>query len=364
MAHNIEIREGVASFAECIKKERAWHGLGDESQLFDRPMFVAEALKACHADYRVELRPVMPIVNDMAMFEGLHLEGEEVEGLAIPNVMATMRMDTHEVLGIVGKDYGVVQNEDALKFIDALCSGKDTDRNDSPTIESCAVLGHGERVFITCKFPEDIVLDGKRDDRIERYIVFTTSHDGTGAVRCVITNVRVVCNNTLNLALAHNSGRFSFRHSSKVMDRLDLTNKENAEFAYKCLNLEREYNSYFKDELERLRSLQITKKQVLDIVADVVLPEDSLKVYKATGNIEHEDISTRSKNIFNGMVQAIHEGVGQDIMQSGNALWLLNGITSFYQNNATYKNNEVKLASIMDGNVAKKVQKAYELVSA
>ena len=73
---------------------------------------------------------------------------------------------------------------------------------------------------------------------------------------------------------------------------------------------------------------------------------------------------TQVKNIFNGMVQAIHEGVGQDIMQSGNALWLLNGITSFYQNNATYKNNEVKLASIMDGNVAKKVQKAYELVSA
>ena len=361
MAHGIEIVNGVASFAENGRKERAWHGLG---QVFDRPMFVDEALKASHADFRVELRPIIPIINDMSLYEGLNLEGEEVENLVVPNVMATMRMDTHKILGIVSDSYGVVQNEQAFKFIDTLCSGKDTDRNDTPTIESCGVLGNGERIFICCKFPEDIILNSQNDDRIERYIVFTTSHDGTGAVRCVCTNVRVVCNNTLSIALANNSGRFSLRHSSNVMSRLDLTNEENAQFAYNCLNLEKEYNTYFKAELERLRSLQITKKQVMDIVAEVVLPEDSLKVFKQTNNIEHEDISTRSKNIFNGMVQAIHEGVGQEYMESGNALWLMNGITSFYQNNANYKNNEVKFSSIMEGNVARKVQKAYDLVTA
>lgn len=361
MAHNIEIVNGVASFAENGKKKRAWHGLG---QVFDRPMFVEEALKASHADYRVELRPIMPIVNDMAMFEGLNIEGEEVENNLIQGFKATMRMDTKKVLGIVSDTYGVVQNEDAFRFIDTLCSGKDSDRKDNPSIESCGVLGGGERVFITCKFPEDIILNAKIDDRIERYLVFTTSHDGTGAVRCVITNIRVVCNNTLNLALYNNSGRFSFRHTANVMSRLDLTNEENAQFAYKALNLEREYNDYFKAELERLRSLQITKKQVMDMVANVVLPDDSLKVYREVGTIEHEDISTRSKNLYNSMLQAIHEGVGQDSIESGNALWFINGVTSFYQNNANYKNDEVKFTSIMDGNVARKVQKAYELVSA
>lgn len=361
MAHNIEIVNGVASFAENGKKQRAWHGLG---QVFDRPMFVEEALKASHADYRVEMRPIMPIVNDMAMFEGLTLEGEEVDNNLIKGFKATMRMDTHKVLGIVSDTYGVVQNEDAFRFIDTLCSGKDSDRTDNPTIESCGVLGGGERVFITCKFPEDIILNAKMDDRIERYLVFTTSHDGTGAVRCVITNIRVVCNNTLNIALQCNSGRFSLRHSANVMSRLDLTNKENAEFAYKALNLEKEYNDVFAQELERLRSLQITKKQVMDMVANVVLPEDSLKVYKAVGTIEHDDISTRSKNLYNSMLQSIHDGVGQEYIESGNALWFINGVTSFYQNNANYKNDEVKFMSIMDGNVAKKVQKAYELVSA
>ena len=361
MAHNIEIREGIASFAENGKKQRAWHRLG---QVFDRPMYVQEALEASHANYRVEMRPLIPIISDMARFEGLNLEGEEVEGLIIPNAMCTMRMDTKRVLGMVSDSYGIVQNEDAFKFIDTLCSGKDNDRKDNPSIECCGVLGNGERVFITCKFPEDIILNAKMDDRIERYLVFTTSHDGTGAVRCVITNVRVVCNNTLNLALRQNSGRFAFRHSANVMSRLDLTNEENAKFAYKSLNLEREYNECFAAELERLRSLQITKKQVMDLVANVVLPEDSLKVYNSVGTIEHEDISTRSKNLYNSMLQAIHEGVGQDSIESGNALWFINGVTSFYQNNANYKNGEVKFTSIMDGNVARKVQKAYELVSA
>jgi len=363
MAHNIEIRNGVASFAENQAKHKAWHNLGDQSQIFDRPMFVAEALKACHADYRVELRPLMPIVSDMTMFEGMNLQGEEVENLIIPTHVATMRMDTHDVLGIVkANSYCVVQNEDAFKFVDTLCSGKDTDRNDTPTIEACGVLGKGERIFVTCKFPEDIILNAKMDDRIERYLVFTTSHDGTGALKCVCTNVRVVCQNTLNMALRHNSGRISLRHSANIMNRLDLTNEENAKFAYKALNLEKEYNEYFKAELDRLRSLQITKQQVMDIVAQVVLPEDAFKVYKKTQNIEHEDISTRGRNLFNSMLTSIHEGVGQEYMESGNALWLMNGITSHYQNHTDYKNEETKFGSIMDGYVYNKVQTAYDLI--
>lgn len=360
MAHNIEIVNGVASFAENGKKERAWHGLG---QVFDRPMFVEEALKASHADYRVELRPIMPIANDMAMFEGMNIEGDEVENNIIQGFKATMRMDTKKVLGIVkANSYCVVQNEDAFRFIDALCSGKDTDRKDCPVIESCGVLGGGERVFITCKFPEDIILNAKSDDRIERYLVFTTSHDGTGAVKCMCTNVRVVCNNTLSLALKNNFGMVSFSHTKNVHSRLDIYNEDNMKHVYQCLGCEKEYNEFFKAELERLRSLQITKKQVMDIVANVVLPEDSLKVYKAVGTIEHEDISTRSKNLYNSMLQSIHEGVGQEYIESGNGLWLINGITSYYQNIAKYKNDEVKFKNIIGGDVARKVQEAYELV--
>ena len=212
--------------------------------------------------------------------------------------------------------------------------------------------------------PEDIILSSKNDDRIERYLVFTTSHDGSGAVQCVATNIRVVCNNTLNMALRYNSGKISFRHTSRVMDRLDLTNEENAQFAYKSLNLEKEYTEYFKSELEHLRNVKICEQQLNDILAEVALSEESFKVYKQTNNINHEDIATRGRNIFNGMKDAVHSGIGQEYLESGNGLWLVNGITSFYQNNANFKDEETKFMSIMDGNVSKKVQKAYDLVAA
>lgn len=366
MAHNIEINEGVASFAENGSKKRAWHGLGDKSQIFDRPMFVEEALKACHADYEVNKQPIVALTPQLieTMAKGEMINPDDLLSLVIPDFKATMRMDKNKILGLVGESYGVVQNIEAFKFIDMLCSGKIADRSESPTIESCGVLGNGERVFVCCKMPNDIILNSKTDDRIERYIMITTSHNGLGAVRVVLSPVRVVCQNTLNLALNNNSGRISFRHTANVLDRMDLTNTENAKFAYGCLNLEKEYNDYFKAELEHLKNIKICEKQLNDILAEVVLSEESLKVYKETNNINHDDIATRGRNIFNGMKNAIHYGVGQEFLESGNGLWLINGITSYYQNNANYKNDEVKFISIMDGNVSKKVQKAYELVAA
>lgn len=364
MAHNIEFNQlkQTYSFAENGAKERAWHRLG---QVFDHPLSVEEALKACNADYYVEARPIMPIVSDMDIFGGINgMSGEDVESLIIPTHKAVLRMDTKEVLGIVGADYQVVQNEHAFRFINTLCSGNE----DTPTIESCGVLGNGERIFVTCKFPEDIIINAKMDDRIERYLIITTSHDGTGAVKCVVCNTRVVCQNTLRIAFSkkgEKSGMVSFKHSKNVFNKLNLDNKENATLVYDTLGLEKAYNAYFKAELERLHSLKVTKAQVEEIVANVALSKEVLGIYNKVGkNINHEDIPTRSQNLYNGMMTAIHQGVGQDIIESGNGLWLINGITSFYQNNATYKNDEVKFLSITEGNVSRKVQQAYDLISA
>ena len=362
MAHNIEERNGVYSFAENGSKQRAWHGLG---QVFDRPMFVEEALKACHADYEVQMQPVAALTPEIinAIAEEKTINAEDLLKLILPNAKATMRMDNKETLGLVSDTYGIVQNKQAFEFIDTLCSGKETNRVDTPVIECAGVLGKGERVFITCKMATDIILNEKTDDRIERYLVFTTSHDGSGAVRCVCSPVRVVCQNTLSLALQQNSGRIAFRHTSNVMNRLDLMNAENAKFAFRSLNLMDEYTNHFKAELDHLRNIRISEKQLDSIIAEVVLSDEANKIFKETHNINHEDIATRGRNIFIGMKDAIESGIGQDILESGNALWAINGVTTYYQNNANFKNDEAKFTSIFDGNVQKKVQKAYELLS-
>lgn len=361
MAHGLEERNGKFSFAENGSRERAWHGLGE---VVNEPMFVADALKLCRADYNVQLQPIVVLNESLvkAMDNGEMIDASTLRDLLIDGKMATMRTDLNTALGITSDAYGIVQNIDAFKFVDMLCSGLNSDRNEKPTIECCGVLGKGERVFVTCKMPEDIILNPRTDDRIETYVVFTTSHDGTGSVRCMVTNVRVVCSNTLNWAMKHNSGRIAFRHSSKVMSRLDLLNKENAEFAYKTLGLWREYETAFKDSLEHLRNIKLAERDLDNIIAEIALADEAKKVFLETRNIEHEDIATRGRNIFLGMKECMESGIGQDILERGNALWAINGITSFYQNEANFKNEEVMFDNMMDGGVYKKVQKAYDMM--
>jgi phage/plasmid-like protein (TIGR03299 family) len=366
MAHNIEERDGRFSFAENGSRERAWHGLGDDQQIFNRPMFVDEALKACRADYQVKLQPIVALNDKLvnAMKNNEMISGDELLSLLIPNARATMRTDTEKSLGIVSNGYGIVQNEDAFKFVDMFCSGKFADRDNTPIIETCGVLGNGERVFVTAKFPQPIVLDAQRDDLVNMYVVFTTSHDGTGAVKCMCTPIRVVCNNTLNFAMKHNIGRIAFRHSSNVMSRLDLLNQENANFAYKALNVAEVYTNGLKEAFEHLRTIKVSEKDLDNIIAEVALADEAKKVFLETRNIYHDDIATRGRNIFLGMKDAMENGIGQDILESGNALWAMNGITTYYQNEANFKNQEVMFDNVMDGNVYKKVNKVFDMLIA
>ena len=363
MAHGLEERNGKFSFAENGSRERAWHGLGE---VFDRPLYVGEALKACRADYNVKLQPIVALSDELvhAMDNGEFINASVLRNLLVEGRKATVRTDLNTALGLTSDSYGIVQNSDAFKFVDMLCSGLETERSEKPTIESCGVLGKGERVFVTCKMPEDIVLNPKKDDRIETYVVFTTSHDGTGSVRCMVTNIRVVCSNTLNYAMKNNSGRISFRHSSKVMSRLDLLNKENAEFAYRTLGLWSEYESSFKQSLEHLRNIKLSEEYLDNIIAEITLADEAKKAFLETRNIYHEDIATRGRNIFLGMKEAMESGIGQDILESGNGLWAINGITTYFQNEANFKNSEVMFDNVMDGNVYKKVQKAYDMMLA
>ena len=357
MASMIEIRNGVASYVENGRKERAWHNLG---QMYDGEITVKEALELSHADYQVQMQPVFALTPALQLaMESGSVESDLILEAIVKNRKATMRMDTNQSLGIVSDSYGIVQNADAFQFIDTLCSGG----TDAPVIECAGVLGQGERVFITAKFPEQIILDNRGDDRVEMYVVFTTSHDGTGAVNCMVTPTRVVCNNTLNFALKHNAGKISLRHTSGIMNRLDLRRKENAEFAFRTLNMFNVYKKSLEQHFEHLQNIRISEKELDDILAQVILSEQNFKVYQES-SILNEDISSVGRNKFLAVKNSIENGVGQDFGERGTAMWALNGITTYFQNERKYRNEEVKLDSILNGNAAHKVQRAYELLVA
>ena len=294
------------------------------------------------------------------------IQREELSDLIVDALVegrkATMRMDKCKALGVVSDHYGIVQNERAFEFIDTLCSGG---KENTPVIECAGVLGQGERVFITAKFPEQIILDNKGDDRVEMYVVFTTSHDGTGAVNCMVTPIRVVCNNTLNYALGRggNAGKISLRHTSGVNNRLDLTRKENAEFCFRTLNMYNVYKKSLEQSFEHLQNIRLSEKELDNLLAEVLLTESNLKVYKQAG-INHQDISTVGRNQFFAVKNAMEHGIGQEYGEAGTGMWVINGLTTYYQNEKNFSSEELKFNNLMTGTAAMKVQKAYDLLVA
>ena len=371
----------LTGFVENKRNGIAWHRI-NSAQSFDRPLFVDEALLNSGANYKVNKSKIAYLNDDvLAAIERYEkslqnlksgeipkkefIDVELLRNAIIEGKMATVRNDNALPLGVVSDSYGVVQNSDAFKFIDKIVTGLDDGRTDTPVIETAGVLGNGERIFVTAKFPNDIIINNNQNDRVNMYMIFTTSHDGTGAVQCMVAPIRVVCNNTLNYAMKHNSGKLSLRHTLNIMNRLDLTEKENAAFAFKALNMYDVYKNSLEEAFDRLNSVKVIESMLDDIVASISLSDTDYNIFKENGgNIEHDEIKTRGRNIFYGMKNAIESGVGQYTGERGTGMWLMNGITSYYQNEYPFKNEEYKLDSIITGHAHDKVQRAFERVYA
>lgn len=357
MAHNIEVRtimgQEVASF---VAIEPAWHKLG---QIKESGYTAAEAIEYCCANYEVintNIAAITPKMMELINM-GADVPAELIKEQIINSHRATFRTDYEEVLGVVGNRYEVVQNIDAFKFIDLLTTDNGSE---NANIVAAGVLGMGERIFITAKFPTPIRMDKNEANNIEMYVVFTTSHDGSGAITCMITPTRVVCQNTLNLAFRDCANKVTFKHTKSVHDKLDL--RKNAD---KALSLFYGYKQAFGERIETMLKTKLTELDAKRILGEILLTADDYKVFSANEyNINHQDIGTRGRNKFNSMMDSLHSGIGQKDLASGTAMWLMNGLTTHYQNHTAYKDTEKKLDSILEGTIQKQLQKVYDLAMA
>jgi hypothetical protein len=146
------------------------------------------------------------------------------------------------------------------------------------------------------------------------------------------------------------------------MDKIDLLNKENAEFAYKTLNVYDVYSNGLKECFDHLRNIKLSEKDLDNILADVLLAPEAAKIFHLNGDIYHEDIATRGRNIFLSAKEALETGVGQSGQERGTGMWAINGLTTYFQNAASFKNEESKFDSVIDGSVYDKVNKAYDMI--
>lgn len=340
MAHMIEEINGVASFAENGRKERAWHELG---VVFDGEMTVETALAASHADFTVAKTPV-------------YYQTKNGGFAANPEFFHIVRQDNGAPLGLVKKSYGVVQNADAFQFVNNLCAGGDAAE---PFIESAGVLGHGERVFITAKFPERFKCGEILGDDAEVYAVITTSHDGSGAVTVMLTPVRVVCNNTLQYALGCNYSKFAFRHTVNVKLRM----KEDLEHAAKVLGCFEATKKAIAEKTAILNNIKVDEATVKMVCGRVAFG-DKYPIFKTNG-LSIDDLGMRNINTYYELRKSVEDGVGQDMFKSKNGNWLFNGITTYFQNTKTYVSKgeydaEKKFDNILNGGTASaKIMQAY-----
>src|SRR3954453_1837896 len=212
MAHNINFNERTNKHSFFSTKEEPWHGMG---QIVEGYPTSAEAIKHAGLDYTVEKRKLFTYDNENNNGNpDLDIIIPEIE---VPGYFATVRTDTEQVLGVVGKDYEIVQNTDAFAFFDAILGGEGI------MYETAGALGKGERIFITAKLPDYIKVGN--NDLIEQYLFLTTSHDGFGSITAAFTPIRIVCNNTLNAALRNHTNAFKIRHTANAKERLEEAHK-------------------------------------------------------------------------------------------------------------------------------------------
>ena len=239
-------------------RETPWHGQGIRVE--DAPTS-EDAIRLAGLNWEVEQKPIY-------LADGTEIKGN----------FANVRSSDNKPLGIVGDRYKIVQNTDAFAFTDALLG-------EGVRYETAGSLKDGKVIWLLARMPEQIEILG---DKVDPYMVFTNTHDGSGAVRVCMTPVRVVCNNTLNAAMRGAKRVWSARHTGSVTNKLDDA-RETLQFA-------NQYLKATKQTFEELHKVKLNEFNLYRMV-DTIIPitENMTDRQKTNQKIIRDDILFRYK---------------------------------------------------------------------
>ena len=237
-------------------RETPWHGLG--TRVMEAPDSLA-ALSLAGLDWQV-------VQKDLYTADGAFVEGFK----------ANVRETDDQVLGVVTNRYKVVQNEEAFAFTDDLLG-------EGVRYETAGSLQNGRRIWILARLPHRYIISG---DEITPYLVFMNSHDGTGAIKAAMTPVRVVCQNTLNFALATAKRSWSINHVGDINYKL--------EDAKDTLLYASNYMTELGKEIDQLNQKKISDRQVYEYI-DELLPamEGATEIQRKNVDRMREDLKRR-----------------------------------------------------------------------
>ena len=240
-------------------REAPWHGLG--RIVMDAPAS-RDALELAGLDWQVESRN---IYSD--------------QGSVISGFRTNVRSTDDTVLGVVSDRYRIVQNEEAFQFTDELLG-------EGVTYETAGSLQGGKKVWILAKLPEKYIIAG---DEVTPYMVFFNSHDGSSGVKVAMTPVRVVCQNTLNLALCSAKRIWTAKHTENVLLRM--------QDARETLQLANSYMTELGKSVYSLTTIKLSDRKVQEFLNEFFpVTEDLSDVQRKNNQRLQEDLKARYYN--------------------------------------------------------------------
>jgi phage/plasmid-like protein (TIGR03299 family) len=218
-------------------REAPWHGLGKG---VEQALNSEEALQEAGLDWTVIQKTI-----------------QTEDSMAITGYKANIRETDQRVLGVVTDRYKIVQNHEAFAFTDELLG-------EGVKYETAGSLQNGKKVWLLAKLPDNYIISG---DRISPYMVFSNSHDGSGSIKIAMTPIRIVCQNTLNLALSNAKRIWTTTHTGDMKSKLDE--------ARKTILLAENYMDNLGAEVDRLNRIKVSDHKVLEYINLLIPLQDN-----------------------------------------------------------------------------------------
>ena len=294
-----------------------WHGLGVK---VDHALSSEEALVAAGLDWEVVQKE---------LFTG--------DYRPVPGYFANVRDTDNKVLGVVTSRYKIVQNREAFAFTDELL-GKGV------KYETAGSLREGKKTWILAKLPKTYRM---AEDKIMPYLVFSNTHDGSAAIKVAMTPIRVVCSNTLNLALSRADRIWSCNHTGDMEMKL--------EDARRTLFMAEDYMNELAKEADKLTARKVTDAEVEEYIK-LLLPIATDATETTEKNIRKLRRDMKKRYFY-----------APDLKDVGkNGYRFINAVSDFathakpLRETANYKEN--LFLKTMEGNPL--IDKAYQLLAA
>lgn len=225
--------------------------------------------------------------------------------IKVESHVAIVRKDTKQHLGVVGSGYQPIQNRDALKWTEALLET-------GAVYESAGGIGGGERIWLLARIPKADFTVGLNDEH-QSFLLVTTSHDGSMSMTVKQTDTRVVCQNTLTMALQDGKQAIKIKHTKSAEDRLKQ--------AQRMVSASIQNAATLKEKFDRLVSRKVSK-ETFTAVMDRLFPIKADEASKAS--------ISRRDNILTEISQLFESNDGNMFPeQRGTAYALLNSVTNF-----------------------------------